>query len=272
MIKNFVVALLFLTAVMASTTQAAGGERLKLATTTSTENSGLPKYLLPYFEKGCGCTVDVIAVGTGQALKLGANGDVDVVMVHAPSLEETFVQQGYGVGRRTFMKNEFVIVGPAADPAGVRGVRDAAAALAKIRERRALFISRGDESGTHQREKELWNPRGISPKGDWYKEAGQGMGAVLTMAQDMRAYTLTDLSTYVARANQSGLEVLLAGDPNLANPYSIIAVNPQKAAWAKFDLAERLTAWLCSKDGQRLIGAYEVKGTQLFLPTIVSGG
>ena len=257
-----------LLATLLFSTCACGVERLKLATTTSVENSGLLAYLLPHFERECSCVVDVIAVGTGQALKAGSTGDVDLVMVHAPDLEEMFVADGHGVDRRTFMRNEFVIVGPPADPAAVGGTSDATRALSIIREMQAPFISRGDESGTHHRERQLWQALGVVPQGDWYKEAGQGMGAVLTMAGNIEAYTLSDIGTYLARTEGLGLEILVKGDPNLVNPYSVIAVNLEKGDWIKRDLARRLMDWLCSEQGQELIGAYEVKGTQLFVPTI----
>jgi len=170
-------------------------QRVKLATTTSTENSGLLAHLLPAFEAECDCKVDVIAVGTGQALRLGSGGDVDVVLVHAPDLEERFVADGFGVQRRTFMTNDFVIVGPPEDPAGIQGTSDVVAALLRIREANAAFVSRGDESGTHLKERALWAAAGMTPGGDGYLEVGRGMGAVLTMAGERGAYTLTDRGT-----------------------------------------------------------------------------
>ena len=241
--------------------------RLRLATTTSVENSGLLSHLLPPFEETCGCKVDVIPVGTGQALKLGSAGDVDVVIVHAPDLEAEFVQMGYGVGRRTFMANDFVLVGPASDPAGIRGSNDVAASLARISEAQARFISRGDQSGTHYREVQTWGRAGIEPAGDWYLEAGQGMGAVLTMAGNMPGYTLTDRGTFLARRDKLGLEILAGDDPRMANPYSVILVNPRKHEWVDHDGASLLADWLVGETGQRLIGEYTVDSKALFEPT-----
>ncbi len=246
-------------------------EHLRLATTTSTENSGLLAELLPAFEAHCGCKVDVIAVGTGQALKLGSGGDVDVVMVHAPELELEFVAEGHGVDRRTFMQNDFVIVGPSDDPAGLRQAKDVASALATLVEQGGTFISRGDQSGTHHRELGLWELAGLEPGGDRYLDAGQGMGAVLTMAGDKRAYTLTDRSTYLAYQRDVGLEVLVEGEPPLLNPYSVIAVNPETFPWVERELAGQLIDWLCSAEGQQAIGQFRVSDTQLFTPIYGAG-
>lgn len=255
---------------MPGSPSAAQPERLRLATTTSTDNSGLLAELLPAFEATCGCTVDVIAVGTGQALRLASRGDVDVVMVHAPALEEAFVAEGFGVERRTFMRNDFVIVGPASDPVGVRGVTRGAEALAKLAESDATFISRGDESGTHQRERLLWKAVGLKPVGDGYLSAGQGMGAVLTLAHEKQAYTLTDRGTWLARKEGLDLEVLVEGDPAMVNPYSVMLVNPARFDWVQVGLARQLIAWLCSDDGQRRIGAYRLGGEQLFEPLLLA--
>jgi tungstate transport system substrate-binding protein len=241
--------------------------RLRLATTTSVQDSGLMPYLLPHFEKKCGCKVDVIAVGTGQALKLASNGDVDMVLVHAPDLEEKFIKDGYGINRKTFMVNDFVIIGPESDPAGIKGMADAAGALAKIRDTESLFISRGDNSGTNQKEKSLWAKAGIKPSGSWYLEIGQGMGAVLTMAGEKNAYTICDRGTYLSRSRQLKLQVLSEGDPGLLNYYSAIQVNPARYPETKTDLSRQLTDWLCSPEGQKLIGEYVVGGNQLFKPS-----
>lgn len=245
--------------------------RLRLATTTSVQDSGLMPFLLPHFEKKCGCKVDVIAVGTGQALKLASNGDVDLVLVHAPDLEKKFVDDGYGTNRRTFMVNDFVILGPGSDPAGIRGMTDAAATLKKIRDGEALFISRGDNSGTHQKEMSLWARAGIKPSGSWYLQIGQGMGAVLTMAHEKNAYTLCDRGTYLSRKDQLRLEVLVEGGPLLLNYYSAIQVHPERYPHVKSDLSRQLTDWLCSPEGQKLIGEYTVNGNQLFEPSYRSG-
>lgn len=250
---------------------AAAQERVRLATTTSVQDSGLLPYLLPRFETMCGCTIDVIAVGTGQALKLGANGDVDLLIVHDPEGEKKFVESGSGVERRTFMVNDFVILGPPADPAGIRGGRSAAAAFASIQKAGATFISRGDGSGTNVKEKNLWHKAAIKPEGKWYLEVGQGMGAVLTMSNEKQAYTLSDRATYLARGSQLNLQVLTEGDPDLLNYYSAILVNPARYPAVKAAVARRLIDWLCSPEGQRLIGAYQVGGNKLFTPTIVPG-
>jgi tungstate transport system substrate-binding protein len=263
--------LAFLAVIAAAAGPAPAQVRLRLATTTSVQDSGLLPYLLPHFEKQCGCTVDVIAVGTGQALKLASNGDVDMVLVHAPDLESKFVQDGFGINRKTFMVNDFVILGPASDPAGIRGTSDAAAALLKIRDSKALFISRGDNSGTYQKEKSLWEKAGVEPSGSWYLEIGQGMGAVLTMADEKNAYTVCDRGTYLARAGKLRLQVLSEGDPLLLNYYSAIQVNPERYPEAKAGLSRRLTDWLCSPEGQKLIGEYIVNGHQLFEPSYENG-
>ena len=261
--------LLLLLLFLSQAAPAVAADRLKLATTTSTENSGLLGDLLPAFEATCDCTVDVIAVGTGQALALGRKGDVDAVLVHAPDLEEAFVTGGFGVDRRTFMQNDFVIVGPKADPAKIGGGKDGAAALRAIQTTGSSFVSRGDESGTHHREKSLWEAAGIEPGGQGYLAAGQGMGAVLLMAHEKQAYTLTDRGTWLARKADLDLEVLVEGDRRLLNPYSVMAVDPKAFEWVQRGLAQELTDWLCSADGQRRIGAFRIGGEPLFTPLLV---
>ena len=243
--------------------------RLILATTTSTEDSGLLAYILPDFETRYNTTVEVIAVGTGQALKLGEDGNADVVLVHARDRENAFMQAGHGVRREDVMYNDFVILGPADDPAGVRGMTDAAAAFAQIAATEALFVSRGDDSGTHSKEKVLWAAAGIVPDGDWYLSAGQGMGGVLTMADEMGAYTLSDRATYLARTLEGlNLAVLVEGDPALFNPYGVIAVNPEKNAEINAGLADAFIDWLISAGTQAMIGEYGVAafGAPLFVP------
>ena len=239
-------------------------ERLRMSTTTSTENSGLLSVLLPPFEKECGCKVDVVAVGTGKALKLGEAGDVDVVFVHARKLEDRFVANGFGVNRRDVMYNDFVLVGPADDPAGVGRTQSATEAFRAISMKGSPFISRGDESGTHQKEKEIWASAGIVPKGAWYVEAGQGMGEVLTMADQKRGYTLSDRGTYIAFRKKSGLVILRQGDGNLWNPYGIIAVNPKKHAHVKYDLALKLIGFVTGPEGRSIIAGFKVDGEPLF--------
>jgi tungstate transport system substrate-binding protein len=239
--------------------------RLKMSTTTSTEASGLLKVLLPPFEKECNCAVDVISVGTGKALKLGEAGDVDVVLVHARKLEDKFVADGYGVNRRDVMYNDFVIIGPASDPAGIKSVKTAAEAFKLIAAKQAKFISRGDESGTHQKEKEIWQAAGITPSGSWYQSAGQGMGEVILMATQQNAYTLADRGTYNAmRHGKTDLVILLQGEKGLINPYGVIAVNPKKFPHVKYDLAMKFIEYITGPEGQNIIKNYKVGGDPIF--------
>jgi len=239
-------------------------ERLRMSTTTSTENSGLLSVLLPPFEKKFGCKVDVVAVGTGKALKLGEAGDVDVVFVHARSLEEKFMANGYGADRRDVMYNDFVLLGPPDDPAGVGKAKSAPDAFRAIAAKGSPFISRGDESGTHQKEKEVWASAGIVPRGAWYVEAGQGMGEVITMATEKRGYTLSDRGTYIAFRKKTDLVVLRQGDKNLWNPYGIIAVNPKKHPHVKYNLAMKFVDFVTGPEGQSLIAGFKVDGEPLF--------
>lgn len=241
-------------------------ERVKLATTTSTDNSGLLAYLLPEFSADTAYKVDVIAVGTGAALELGEKGDVDVVLVHAREKEDAFVDEGYGVKRKDVMHNDFVILGPANDPAGIATAESAAEALTKIAEAEADFVSRGDNSGTHFKELNLWEAAGVSPSGAWYKEAGQGMGAVITMTNDLLAYTLADRGTYIAMRDNIDLSVRFEGDPILYNPYGIIAVNPELHPHVNHDGAMALVNWIVSEKAQKLIAEFRKGGDQLFYP------
>lgn len=240
-------------------------ERLKLSTTTSTQDSGLLKVLLPSFEKQHNVKVDVIAVGTGQALKLGETGDVDVVFVHARKLEDKFVADGFGVNRRDVMYNDFVVIGPKGDPAGIAKAKSAAEALKLIAARESVFISRGDKSGTHTKEKELWQTAGIQPKGSWYVEAGQGMGPVITMATERQGYTMADRGTYNAfKGSKTDLKILFQGEKGLFNPYGIIAVNPKKHPHVKYDLALRLIDYVTGPDGLKIIDGYKAHGEPVF--------
>jgi tungstate transport system substrate-binding protein len=244
---------------------AAAQERLKMSTTTSTENSGLLKVLLPAFEKQCSCRVDVISVGTGKALKLGETGDVDVVLVHARMLEDKFVADGYGVNRHDVMYNDFVIIGPAADPAHAKAARTSAEAFQRIAARESTFVSRGDESGTHQKEKEIWAAAGISPQGIWYRSAGQGMGEVIVMATEHRAYTLADRGTYNAfKHGKTDLAIVFEGEKGLFNPYGVIAVNPKKFPHVKYDLAMKFIDFITGPEGQGIIANYRVEGDPVF--------
>ena len=241
-------------------------QRLRMATTTSTENSGLLSVLNPAFEQQHDAVVDVIAVGTGKALKLGENGDVDIVFVHAPPAEKQFVNAGHGVDRAAVMHNDFVIIGPPGDPAGIAETGSAVEALKKIHNTGATFVSRGDDSGTHKKEKSLWEKAGIDPGGDWYLAVGQGMGAVLQIADDKQAYTLTDRGTFIAYQGKINLEIVSEGDKALYNPYHIIAVNPDKHSHVKYELAKDYIDFVTGKDGQQIIKDYRMKGQQLFYP------
>ena len=247
-----------------------GGEkRLRLATTTSTENSGLLDALLPPFEKRFGAKIDVVPVGTGKALRLAAQGDVDVILVHAPEAEERFVSEGHGVNRRDVMYNRFVLIGPSSDPAGVKGLSDGTEALARIEAQEAPFVSRGDDSGTHKKERALWVLSGVNPEGDWYLEIGQGMGATLLMASQKEAYTLTDIGTFLAYGGRLDLEVLVDEDPRLRNPYGIIAVNPARHLHVNYPMAMALIGWVTSPEGQEIIRDFRPTGEPLFNPVAV---
>lgn len=239
---------------------------LKMSTTTSTENSGLLKVLLPPFEKAERANVHVIAVGTGKALKLGENGDVDVVLVHSRSAEEKFVDQGFGIDRRDVMYNDFVLVGPKADPASVKDAKTAVDAFRRIAAKEEAFVSRGDDSGTHKKEKAIWEKAGIIPRGKWYTEAGQGMGAVLRMAAEKSAYCLTDRGTFIALQEKLPLVVVFEGDKDLFNQYGVIAVNPSKHPHVNYETARRFIEFVTGDEGQRIISSYRINGHQLFYP------
>lgn len=244
-------------------------DRLILATTTSTEDSGLLAYLLPDFEGAYGIEVDVVAVGTGQALKLGEDGNADVVLVHARAKEDAFMDAGHGVRREDVMYNDFVILGSGGDPAGVREAESAADAFRRIAAQDALFVSRGDDSGTHTKELSIWSAAGQAPEGDWYLPAGQGMGAVLTIADEEQAYTLSDRATYLARTlEETDLEILLEGDPVLYNPYGVLAVNPENGPGIHVELADQFIDWLISEATQARIAEFGVAafGQPLFVP------
>lgn len=256
---------------LAMPASAADKHIVRLATTTSTENSGLLDHLLPQFEQHCGCKVHVISVGTGKALKLGEDGNVDVVLVHARESEDAFVKAGHGVDRRDVMYNDFVLVGPHNDPSKVSSEKDIIAAMKKIADGKSKFISRGDNSGTDQMEKAYWKLAGIPQdqinKAKWYLAAGQGMGEVLMMAGEMRAYTLTDRGTYIGYRERIGLPILVEGDDRMFNPYGIIAVNPEKYPDINYKHALQLIEWITSEKGQQLIALFKVNGEQLFMPS-----
>ena len=251
------------TAVMPTLAQ----EVIRLSTTTSTESSGLLQYLLPAFEARTGSRVQVISVGTGKALEMAKNGDVDLTLVHARQSEDKFVAEGHGVNRRDVMYNDFIVVGPAADPAGVKGGKDVLKAMKKIADSRVRFISRGDNSGTDQMEKSYWKAIGATPQGSAYLSAGLGMGEVLNMAAEMNAYTLTDRATYGAYKAKTGLAVVVEGDPRMFNPYGIIAVNPARHPSANHKGAMQLIEWITSDEGQRRIASFKVDGQGLFFPS-----
>jgi len=238
--------------------------RIKLATTTSTENSGLLGYILPIFEAKTGYKVDVVAVGTGAALKLGENGDADVVLVHARAQEDAFVAAGHGVDRRDVMYNDFIILGPASDPAGIGSAKSSTEAFSRIASAGATFVSRGDKSGTHVKELDIWKAAGIAPAGTWYKEAGQGMEQVILMANGMPGYTLADRGTWLAVKDKTSLKICYQGDKGLFNPYGIIAVNPAKWPSANNEGAKALIAWIMSKEGLKAIESFKLNGEQLF--------
>ncbi len=237
--------------------------------TTSTQNSGLLDFILPGFEAETGIDVRVVAVGTGQAIRNAINGDGDVLLVHARPAEEKFVADGWGVERLDVMYNDFVIVGPKADPAGIKGLNDAAGALAAIADRGAVFASRGDDSGTHKAERNLWQKAGIDPtrdSGSWYRETGSGMGATLNLAAGMGAYVLTDRATWISFGNKANLAVMVEGDPHLFNQYGVILVNPEKHPGVRAAAGQRFIDWLTGPDGQAAIASYRLDGQQLFFP------
>jgi len=255
--------LIFLMSVMTSTWAA---NVLRMSTTTSTENSGLLAVLHPVFEKKYNVTLEVIAVGTGKALKMGGQGDVDVVFVHAPAAELTYIASGDFIDRSAVMHNDFVMVGPRNDPAGLGSAKNIKEALRKIARTKAVFISRGDDSGTHKKEKTLWANANIKPLNDWYVEVGQGMGAVLNIANEKQAYTLTDRGTQIAFADKMDLIVVFEGDANLFNPYHVMAVNPAKHKLARYEWAKKYIAFVTGPQGQEIIGAFRKGGQQLFHP------
>ncbi|MFQ5784482.1 MAG: substrate-binding domain-containing protein [Alphaproteobacteria bacterium] len=249
---------------------AAAGERaIVVASTTSTQNSGLFDHILPLFKTASGITVNVVAVGTGQAIRLAKRGDADVLFVHHKPSELAFVADGFGVRRYDVMYNDFVIVGPKSDPAGVRGMKDAAAALRKIAKAGALFASRGDDSGTNKAELALWRAGGVdvaAASGTWYRETGSGMGATLNTAAGLDAYSLSDRGTWLSFQNRRGLAILVEGDPRLFNQYGVTLVNPTRFPHVRAADGRAFIDWLLSDAGQAAIAAYRVNGQQLFFP------
>jgi tungstate transport system substrate-binding protein len=279
-----------------ATSASGAGKVLKMSTTTSTENSGLLDLLLPEFTKDTGIKVKVFAKGTGAAIRDGMDGNVDIIFVHAKAREEKFVAQGYGAYRLGVMHNDFVIIGPSSDPARIKGTTEAATALKKIAASKAKFVSRGDDSGTHTKEQQLWQASGLPLKtvtteiikkgkkkgvsfqhpqglGKWYFSIGQGMGKTLTYAEEKQTYTLTDRGTYLkyklGRKQGLDLEILCQGDQNLFNPYGIIPMNPKKFPHVKYDWADRLAKWLVAPKAQALIAEYRIQGQQAFFPDAI---
>ncbi|RVT86688.1 extracellular solute-binding protein [Rhodobacteraceae bacterium CCMM004] len=250
-------------------TAAAAEDDIVIQSTTSTQNSGLFEAILPQFTEATGVPVRVVAVGTGQAIRNAANGDGDVLFVHAEPAELAFVDEGHGVERFDVMYNDFVIVGPAADPAGVAGMADAVAAMARIAEAGAPFASRGDDSGTHMAELALWTEAGLevaAASGSWYRETGQGMGATLNMATAMGAYALTDRATWIAFGNKGDHGVLVEGDERLFNQYGVTLVNPERHPTVNAEGGQAFVDWIVGSEGQAAIAAYRVEGEQLFFP------
>jgi tungstate transport system substrate-binding protein len=242
-------------------------QTIRMSTTTSTENSGLLAYLLPAFEAKTGAKIKVIAVGTGKALELAKNGDVDVTLVHARAAEDQFVADGHGIDRRDVMYNDFIVVCPASDPAGIAGGKDVLAAFRKIAASKVKFISRGDNSGTDLMEQGYWKAAGVKPASAHYLSAGLGMGEVLNMAAELQACTLTDRSTYSAYKARTGLAVMVQGDSRMFNPYGIIAVNPARHPGINYQGARQLIDWITSPEGQARIATYKLDGQQLFFPS-----
>lgn len=237
-----------------------------VASTTSTENTGLFQHLAPLFRAESGIELRVVAVGTGQAFAIARKGDADVLLVHDTAGEEQFIREGFGLERRDVMYNDFVVVGPASDPAGIRGARTAADAFARISARKSPFVSRGDDSGTHRAERRVWSEAGLSPGDSWYRELGSGMGATLNTAAGMNAYVLSDRGTWISFENRQTLEVLFAGDPTLFNQYGSVLINPERHPHLKHELARQWHEWLLGPAGQAAIADFKLRGEPLFFP------
>lgn len=268
-------ALLAATAIVLASPAAAQDKSILVASTTSTQDSGLFSYILPIFKAKTGIDVKVVAQGTGQALDTGRRGDADVVFVHAKPQEEKFVADGFGVKRFPVMYNDFVLIGPKSDPAGVRGSKDIAAALRAIKDKAAPFISRGDRSGTHAAEINLWKIAGIDidkDKGQWYRSIGQGMGAALNTASASNAYVLADRGTWLSFKNRGDLDIAVEGDNKLFNQYGVILVNPARHPHVKQAEGQAFIDWLVSPEGQKAIAGYKINGNQLFFPNASDTG
>jgi len=243
---------------------------LRMAVTTSTENSGLLSVLLPPFEDEHQLKMHILSVGTGKALRLGQNGDVDLVLVHAPDAEKKFIDVGFGVGRTAVMHNDFILLGPKSDPAGVKKSVSLTEALALIQKSQSIFISRGDDSGTHKKEQKLWDIAGVKPEGGWYLSIGQGMGAALTMAYEKQAYTLSDRGTYLAYLGKMNLDIVYEKDEILQNPYHIILVNPEIHPYIKTELAQKFIDYITGEEGQNIIRDFRINDKPLFYPDVIN--
>lgn len=270
---KFLVSLFVLIAILLSGCSAAAPKKpaipeVILATTTSTRDSGLLDVLIPMFEKQTGYTIKMVAVGTGEALKMGEEGNADVLLVHAPASELELMEKGFGLSRDLIMHNDFIIVGAEDDPAGISGLTSAAEALRKIADSQSIFVSRGDDSGTHKKELSIWKTAGITPEGDWYVESGQGMGDTLRIANEKAGYTLTDRATYLAQLDTLDLKILVEGDAVLLNIYHVIVVNPEKWAAVNVDGAKAFASFLTSAEIQKVIGKFGADkfGQPLFFP------
>jgi tungstate transport system substrate-binding protein len=268
--RRMLIAAVAAAAVLSGAPASAQDKSIVVSSTTSTQDSGLFGYILPLFKQKTGIEVKVIAQGTGQALDTGRRGDADVVFVHAKSAEQKFLAEGQGVKRYPVMYNDFVLIGPKSDPAGVKGMKDVAKALQMIKDKQAPFISRGDRSGTHLAELALWNRNaGIDiekEKGPWYKSIGQGMGAALNTASASNAYVLSDRGTWISFKNKGDLVIAVEGDKRLFNQYGVMLVNPEKHPSVKKDLGQQFIDWLVSPEGQKAIANYKINGEQLFYP------
>jgi tungstate transport system substrate-binding protein len=267
--RNLIITVIIALGLLAGSAGAAQDRYITVSSTTSTENSGLFKYLLPIFKKKTGIDVRVVAQGTGQALDMGKRGDCDVVFVHNRNAELKMVDEGWFVNRHDVMYNDFVIVGPRSDPAGIKGMKDAVVALGRIRNAGAPFASRGDKSGTHSAELRLWKAGAIDPttgRGQWYRETGSGMGATLNTAAGMNAYALTDRGTWLSFRNRGDLAILVEGDKRLFNQYGVMLVNPARHSHVKKKYGLSFINWVVSKQGQKAIAAYKIGGEQLFFP------
>ena len=251
----------------------ATAQEMKLAVTTSFNNSGLSDILIPEIKNDLNLEVQLLVVGTGQALKLGRSGDVDAILVHSKSAEEEFVAQGFGTHRREIMYNDFVLIGPSNDPAGISKFMNVTEALTKIEETKSTFVSRGDDSGTHRKEISLWETTGRSPaafSAEWYREVGSGMGATLNTASGMDAYIMSDRASWLKFGNKGNLKLLFEGDPIMFNQYAYLPVSPKKHPHVKFNQTKKLEAWLTSPRAQKIIGDYKIGGETLFTPNAKS--